>query len=216
MSAKSETSGSPTSLEVEVKFLASDLPVLRQQLRSLGAEQTHPRVYERNERYESGDAELLKRGELLRLRQDNGVRLTFKGPAVEDAGSEVKVRQELEVAVSDFEVMRTILQRLGFSPIQIYEKYRETFTWGDLEIVLDEMPYGDFVELEGPEGEIRRAADQLGLAWSERITTNYLGLMAFMKAIYGLTFDDVTFENFEEVTVTIADLARDYPKALRE
>lgn len=34
-------------------------------------------------------------------------------------------------------------------PVQSYEKYRETYHWGDVEVVLDETPFGDFVELEG-------------------------------------------------------------------
>jgi len=32
----------------------------------------------------------------------------------------------------------------------MYEKYRTTFTIGSLEVVLDELPYGNFVEIEGP------------------------------------------------------------------
>ncbi len=208
--------GPADSLEVEVKFLAPDLPALRRRLLELGAQPSHPRVFERNERFETADTALLQRGELLRLRQDAGVRLTFKGPAAEDATSEVKVREEIEVAVADFDTMSAILQRLGFAPVQTYEKYRETFDWNDVEVVLDEMPYGDFVELEGPEASIREAADRLSLDWSARITTNYLALMAHLQAAYGLAFDDLTFANFAEVEATVAALAREHPEALRE
>lgn len=204
------------NLEVEVKFLAPDLATLRRRLLELGAAPTHPRIFERNERFETADAALLRRGELLRLRQDSGVRLTFKGPAAADATSEVKVREEIEVGVADFDAMSTILRRLGFEPVQTYEKYRETFEWGDLEVVLDEMPYGDFIELEGPESSIREAADRLGLDWSERITTNYLSLMAHLKAAFGLMFDDLTFSNFDGVEASIAALAERHPEAMRE
>lgn len=204
------------SLEVEVKFLAPDLAGLRSRLLELGAIQAHPRTFERNERFETADAALLQRGELLRLRQDNGVRLTFKGPSAADAASEVKVREEIEVTVDQFDAMSAILQRLGFRPVQTYEKYRETFEWGDLEVVLDEMPYGDFIELEGPEASIRAAADRLGLDWSRRITTNYLALMAHLKEAFELAFDDLTFANFDGVGADIAALARQQPEALRE
>lgn len=204
------------NLEVEVKFLVPDLPALRDSLLALGATPVHARVFERNERFETGEAALLRRGELLRLRQDTGVRLTFKGPSAADAASEVKIREEIEVAVGDFDVMSAILQRLGFRPVQTYEKYRETFAWGDLEVVLDEMPYGDFVELEGPEASIRDAAGRLGLDWSQRITTNYLALMAHLKSAFGLTFDDLTFANFEGVAANITALVERRPEALRE
>ncbi len=215
-SSEPEAAGPADSLEVEVKFLVTELPALRRRLLAVGARPAHPRVFERNERFETADAALLQRGELLRLRQDAGVRLTFKGPSAEDASSEVKVREEIEVAVADFDTMSAILQRLGFAPVQTYEKYRETFHLHDLEVVLDEMPYGDFIELEGPESSIRAAADQLGLDWSERITTNYLALMAHMKAAYSLTFDDLTFANFADVDARVAALAQQQPEALRE
>jgi len=71
---------------------------------------------------------------------------------------------------------------------------------------LDELPYGDFVELEGPEAAIKTAAADLGLSWDKRITNNYLGLMSAIKAFYKLDFDDLTFANFQNIRVQMADL----------
>src|SRR5690606_20326174 len=149
-----------------------------------------------NLRFDTPGEALRQGGRLLRLRQDERVRLTFKGPALHREGSEAKVREELEVAVDDFERMAAILRRLGFVPFQSYEKYRETFSLQGVEVVLDEMPFGAFVELEGEEPAIRNAAELLKLPWSERIRDNYLNLMARVKAYYDLPFDDLTFANF--------------------
>jgi adenylate cyclase class 2 len=195
------------NLEVEVKFLVADLGGFRERLLAAGGVLKKERVYERNVRFDTPEAGLLQRGELLRLRQDTAVRVTFKGQVPEDDLSEVKVREELEVSVSDFDTMAAIFQRLGLSPVQVYEKYRETFTLGGLEVVLDEMPFGDFVELEGAEGEIKTAASTLSLDWDKRITNNYLGLMAELKAFHRLDFDDLTFANFEGRGLSIADIA---------
>jgi adenylate cyclase, class 2 len=191
------------NLEVEVKFLAADLPAVRARLLAAGARQQRARQFERNLRYDTARETLRQREQLLRLRQDDGVRLTFKGTASEQAGSEAKVREELEVTVSDFEQMGAILGRLGFTPVQVYEKYRETFTLEGVEIVLDELPFGNFVELEGEVAALRAVAATLALPWQERILDNYLNLMARVKAHYDLPFDDLTFVNFSGRTVNL-------------
>lgn len=194
-------------LEVEVKFLVADLIAFRERLLADGGSLKKERVFERNVRFDTPDNALLKKGELLRLRQDTAVRVTFKGEVPEDMQSEAKVREELEMNVSDFDTTAQIFERLGFAPVQVYEKYRETFTLDGIEIVLDEMPYGEFVELEGEEVAIKTAATDLGLAWSKRINNNYLGLMADLKQFHQLDFDDLTFANFEGRDISIADIA---------
>ncbi len=197
------------NLEVEVKFLVSDLQAVRARLAAAGARPVKPRLYEHNVRFDDDDGTLLQRGQLLRLRQDDGARLTFKGPALAGQASEAKVREELETTVGDFETVAEILQRLGFKPQQVYEKYRQTFVLGHVEAVLDELPFGNFVELEGDEEQIRAAAQALELPWSSRILDNYLLLMARVKAYYGLPFDDLTFANFAGIEVSLAEaLAR--------
>ena len=190
------------NLEVEVKFYAPDLTAVRSRLLAQGAELTKGRLYERNVRFDNG--ELTPKKQLLRLRQDGAARLTFKGAA--QSGSEATVREELEVTVSDFETAVALLQRLGFQPVQIYEKYRETLQLGPVEVVLDELPFGNFIELEGEEAAIRAAAASLGLDWSRRILYNYLYLMALLQQRKNLPFADLTFDNFKQTAVTIADI----------
>ena len=194
------------NLEVEVKFLVDDLTLFRQNLLAEGAELIKPRIYERNVRFDTADEGLLQKWQLLRLRQDSIVRVTFKGPSAADMESEAKVREELEVQVSDFETMASIFQRLGFQPLQIYEKYRETFHLDGIEIVLDELPFGNFIELEGEEAQIKSMAGFLGLQWENRILHNYLALMGLVKAYYNLPFDDLTFQNFADRQIILRNL----------
>jgi adenylate cyclase class 2 len=194
-----------SNLEVEVKFLVETLAGWRERLLAVGAMLQKERVYERNVRLDTADSALLERLQLLRLRQDTAVRLTFKGPA-DEVVSEAKVREELEVTVSDFDTAVLIFQRLGLAPVQVYEKYRETWQLGEVEVVLDEMPYGNFVELEGSEAGIKTAVAILGLDWHKRLITNYLAIMAQLKVHHNLPFDDVTFANFENLTISAADV----------
>ena len=190
-------------LEIEVKFLLADRASFREQLLIAGAVLHRARRYEYNVRLETADLALQKKWQLLRLRKDTAVTLTLKGPAPMAPASEVKVREELEIKVDDFETTLQLLQRLGYNPLQVYEKYRETFHLEEVEIVIDELPFGDFVELEGPERAIKKAAFLLGLDWQQRILTNYLGLFDALKLKHDLPFNDLTFDNFATTSVRL-------------
>lgn len=203
-------SGPPVAadtVEVEVKFFVADLAAVRQRLEALGATVVAPRVRERNVRFDTADEGLLAREALLRLRQDTRVRLTYKGLAAQDAVSEAKVREEIELSVDDFDRMALILSRLGFAAVQTYEKYRETFAWRDVEVVLDEMPFGAFVEIEGAsDASLKSAARAIGLDWSRRVLANYLALMELARRAFELPFRDLTFANFERHPVDMGTL----------
>jgi adenylate cyclase class 2 len=191
------------NLEVEVKFLVEELDAARQRLLAAGATLLKPRILEHNIRFDTPGESLRQRDELLRLRQDTAARLTFKGASHSALSSEAKVREEIEVEVSSLAQIALILERLGFRPFQVYEKYRETFHWRGVEIVLDEMPFGNFIELEGDEAAIKQAAAALGFDWSQRILDNYLAIMERLKQHFHLPFSDITFRHFEDYPVAV-------------
>ena len=189
--------------ETEVKLYTPELGPIRERLEAIGAALTVPRVYEYNVRYDLPDMRLTNNAIVLRLRRDNRIRLTYKGPQQLIRG--VGVREELEVDVSDFEVMEKILYRLGYTVGMAYEKYRTTYELGGAEVVLDEMPFGNFVEIEGDFASINTALTQLELQDAERMARNYSGLFRNVVMNLGLTFRDLTFANFEGLTITRDD-----------
>ena len=78
---------------------------------------------------------------------------------------------------------------------------------GDVEISLDEMPFGNFCEVEGPDiDSIRGAAELLGLDWEKRSTLSYLALFTNLKEKLGLIMRDLTFETFKDIKVGHQDL----------
>ncbi len=185
----------PNNLEIEVKFHLADPAAMHQRLLELGAE-AQPKVFETNIRYDDNDQSLLRSGRLLRLRQDSVCRLTFKSkPAEQD--TDYKIYNELEVEVQDFDTMNAILRALGYDTAQIYEKWRQSFAYNDAIVCMDSMPYGEFLEIEGPKGAIREIARRLGLPWQERILSNYLAIFDRLRHKAGLPFNDVTFNNFK-------------------
>lgn len=99
---------------------------------------------------------------VLRLRQigKRGI-LTFKERLPSASG--MKHRREEETRVENPAAMELILNALGFWPALVYEKRRETWTLGKAEIVIDELPFGLFMEIEGTEQDIRAIESKLAI-----------------------------------------------------
>ena len=187
------------NLEIEVKFYLADIEGMRNKILKLGAK-SKGRLFETNTLYEDKNNSLIKKKSLLRLRQDEKTILTLKSrPPVES--KDYKIVNELEVEVSDFATMGQILQMLDFHPEQKYEKWRETIVLDQTVFCLDRMPYGDFLEIEGQEKDIRYYASRFGLNWQKRILFNYLQIFEIIKKNKNLEFKDLTFNNFETVDV---------------
>jgi adenylate cyclase class 2 len=186
--------------EREIKLRIEDLPALRRALTKLGALVVRPRVHELNAVFDTPEFDLAKHEHLLRIRTETagpsrgrtsraGTRalVTFKRP-VPAAGSNGKserhkVREEIELEVSDEKALARIFEALGLNAWFRYEKFRTTFRlpgsrrWAKgLLIELDETPIGAFLELEGPAGAIDRAAQALGFETKDYILANYMVL----------------------------------------
>lgn len=195
--------------EIEVKFPVRDLDAIARRLEGLGAELAAPRVFELNLRFDTPERTLTSERRALRLRQDTRAVLTYKGPAEYEGG--VSSRQEIEFSVSDFSAARKFLEALGYEVSVLYEKYRATYLLNDLTIVLDELPFGKFVEIEGPgASSIAEAASTLGLDWEARSTASYLALFSTLVEARGLQARNLSFAEFEGQQVSAADMELRY------
>jgi adenylate cyclase class 2 len=189
--------GKMEPIEIEVKFAVADVASLRKRITEMGAA-ARGRHFELNVRLDD-DAERLRQEQcLLRLRRAALTTLTFKASA-EDPDRQFKIHRELEVQVSDFDTVEQILGSLGYRRRQVYEKWRETFRLDDADLCLDQMPFGNYLEIEGPKAAIRRVASSLGLDWRRRIRRNYLEMFSILQRHLQLPFSDVTFENFKNM-----------------
>ena len=185
--------------ETEVKLYIAAFDDIIEALNNAGAELIQERVHERNMRYENDEKSLTNRGIVVRLREDVDITLTYKGTSSVDNG--IMTREELEVQVSDYDVMEQILDRLGYYPFMYYEKYRTIYALNNTQIMLDEMPFGKFVEVEGEKEAIEQTLSQLNLNDVERRPQSYSKLFDFVKHHLELDFKDLTFENFAEIDV---------------
>jgi adenylate cyclase class 2 len=116
--------------------------------------------FEENTIYGGGP---LQRGKsALRLRRVGARALLTYKERVPQA-SAVKQQREDETAVDDPQAMALILEALGVKPVLIYEKRRHTWSLGRTEVVIDELPFGLFMEIEGSEQEIEAVERTLGI-----------------------------------------------------
>ena len=188
------------NVETELKLYAPFLNAVARKIEAAGGKLSAPRVLERNVRYDNAAGDFAVSNTTLRMRMDTRARLTYKdGERL--LGEYGSSRFEAEVEVSDFETMDTILTKLGFHTMLVYEKYRTTYQLEDAEVTLDEMPYGNFIEIEGEQAAIGRVVDTLQLHEAKRMPGSYVTLFRYVKQNLGLDFQDLTFANFKGIDV---------------
>ncbi|MBI4483800.1 MAG: class IV adenylate cyclase [Acidobacteria bacterium] len=188
------------ALEIEIKLRVHDLEEVRRKLAGADARRQKDRYFEDNWLYDYESKQLRGRGCIVRLRKaGDEAQLTFKGPAQKD--DRLKVREELESSISDAEVVRKILGELGLRPVFRYQKYREVFVLpglaAPLEIMVDETPIGNYLELEGERNAVISGAKRLGFSESDFIKSTYLSLYADYCQQQKLPIGDMVFPEFE-------------------
>lgn len=182
-------------MEIEVKFYLRYLEDIRERLTTHGARLISDRLLERNLRFDTPGRDLAGKKQVLRLRQDSRATLTFKRHL-----GQVETREEFEIEIDDFETGGKILNALGYTITTVYEKYRETYQIDLAQVMLDELPFGCFVEIEGPSIEsIRQMSDRLGLSWERRVQASYFELFDRIRRPLNLEFEEVTFKKFEGI-----------------
>jgi len=154
--------------EIEIKILGIDRLPTEKRLAALGAvkvfdAEVHA-IY-----LDSADRVVRKNGGTFRLRRQGGrAVLTYK---IDVENTEAKIRDERELEVSDFGLMKEILESLGFSPWLEMKKHRTTYELEGLHFELDKY-HGDyefipeFLEIEGTDIEA---------------VYNYAGLLGFRR-----------------------------------
>ena len=92
---------------------------------------------------------LFERRAIVRIRKtaDRSM-ITFKQRT--KSISKEKQQIEYETEVDDANAARSILENVGLRRVLVYEKKRATYNFRNSEIVLDELPFGLFMEIEGP------------------------------------------------------------------
>jgi adenylate cyclase class 2 len=149
------------AIEIEKKYRLTqrERDVLIKRLEEVTA-QFCGEAFEENTLYSGGVIDL--KNCVLRLRRVGGKAiLTYKERL--QSSSAIKQQREDESEIEDADAMASILQALGYKPAIVYEKRRATWRVANTEVVIDELPFGLYLEIEGEEDDILKAETLLGL-----------------------------------------------------
>ena len=160
--------------EIEVKFRLNDKREMQKKLMGLGGTIVSLR-FQRDIRAKQPPDSTSLQNVFPRVRESNGKSImTVK---VKNAPAQgFFERDEYEFGVDDSQTALRALAAMGFTDQRALEKYRQTWRIGesDLEVVIDSLPFGDYMEIEGGIEAIEALARDLGLDNADRVTDAYL------------------------------------------
>ena len=166
----------PIEIEKKYRLNPKQRRAIERRLREVGATR-HELEFEENTIYGGGRLDL--GGCALRLRRiGKRAILTFKQRLPNK--SAIKHQIENETQIDKPEALNAILQSLGFQPALVYEKRRRRWQLGRAEIVIDELPFGLFMEIEASEKEIGRVEKKIGAEALPPVMQTYPTLTAMI------------------------------------
>ncbi len=102
--------------------------------------------FEENTLYRGGILD--EKHAVLRVRKiDDKTILTYKEPVPNSLAFKQQI--EYETSVENAEEIEKIIENLGFTKALVYEKRRKIWHFRSVEVVLDELPFGIYMEIEG-------------------------------------------------------------------
>jgi adenylate cyclase class 2 len=135
------------AIEIEKKFVLSNdqREQVLENLNKFGAKLVGENL-EENTLYSGGI--LMEKRAVLRVRKiGEKTILTYKQRIEND--SDFKQQIEYETVVEKAEEMEKIIESLGFEKALVYEKRRQIWHFRAVEVLLDELPFGQYMEIEG-------------------------------------------------------------------
>src|SRR5438132_5983405 len=164
----------PIEIEKKYRLTEAQRRSIEKRLRELGLT-PKPLEFEENTLYRGGRLDFGSCALRLRRVGDRAI-LTFKQRI--PTKSPIKHQQEEETEVANADAAHAILTELGFRPALIYEKRRARWKVGKAKVVIDELPFGLFMEIEASEKEIRRVERLLSAKKLPAVMETYPSLTA--------------------------------------
>lgn len=173
-------------IEYEATFENVDKNLIREKLKSLGAELIRPEYMQKRLVFNLPEGHGIEGG-WLRVR-DEGDKITMGLKAI--SGDGIERQKETEVVINSFDSGSVLLQSIGCEKKAYQESTRELWKLGNVEVTIDEWPFLEpFVEIEGKnEGEVKSVAESMGFDYSLAL---FDSVDAQYSAKYNITIDAV-------------------------
>ncbi len=172
--------------EIELKFLDIDVEQTKQKLVDLGAKKVFDGIVH-TILFDFADERINRNKDLLRLRKMDDVSLLTAKLFIDHES--LKIREELEVTIDDFETMKKILHFLGLHESLVIEKERISYVLSDARFEFDNhlndyAKIPEFLEIEAKdETTMKRYAELLGLTIEKGVAWGFSEVFQYYKSI---------------------------------
>jgi len=174
--------------EIELKILNINSDEVIKKLTKLGAIQESDELIDERY-YDDGDAQISKKGNLLRLRKvGKKAEITYKDGRVKN--KDFLVFEETESEVGNFEALDTILKKLALRIIIERQKKRTIFSLNAVKVEIHKYPIMPaWLELEGKKEDIESVLGKLRYNKSQTVTLTDSEIIQS----YGLDYRNLKF-----------------------
>lgn len=131
-------------------------------------------TFEKITLFDNQNFDLRKKG--LFLRSKDGFENTLTLKEKKEENTEIFTRIKTSIEIEDVDDINYILTKIGFTNKSIMEKYRLLWSVENIEISIDELPFGLYMEIKGNEAKIKKFCTLLGLKKDDIINKTYWDL----------------------------------------
>ena len=127
---------------------------------------------EKTIRYDNDDLKCSNNGIFIRTKSGMKNVLTLKEIPTDSSNTSFE-RITTEVEVDNINKIGYILEKIGLTKKFIMEKYRLFFKYDNVDILIDELPFGIYLEIKGEDNEINRITKMLNIDETDLIKMTY-------------------------------------------
>ena len=152
---------------------------------------------EKTTRYDDENGNYEKDGKFIRVRSGLKNIISFKEKLDDSKDDTILKRNDIEVEIGDISKMQYILEVMGLKKTCTMEKYRLKWKFEDVDLNVDELPFGLFLEIHGEEEQIAKVMEELELARENIVPGTYWDIFEKYKRSNNIE-DSIKNIEFEE------------------
>ena len=153
------------NIEYEATFLDVNKDVIREKLKTAGAELVRPEFLQKRITFNFPDGHEVNGG-WVRVR-DEGDKITMSVKIID--GDNITDQKEICLTIDNFDEGVEMLKTIGCVPKSYQETKRELWVLDNVEVTIDEWPFLEpFVEVEGlSEESVKKVSQTIGFEWDK-------------------------------------------------
>ncbi len=148
--------------DIQIKFQISDVDAFLEKLKKdryilVGG------AFEKTTRYDFDDDKLSKQGIFIRTKDGFNDTITIKEKTQNKTQKKYFERENATFEIENCDSMKYLLEKIGLTKNYTMEKYRIIWKKGEVELHLDELPFGIYCEVCSTEKEIDKIVSKLNI-----------------------------------------------------